>query len=240
MAAEMLDNTVHLVSPPDDEVDSDTEDPYFIAVMENAYKGCQELYRGTRTGPKPDIKPAPIHDLESFFWVLCWICVMREGPSTPRQPTSQADKMAIQAGASLFENSKPEHAAYAKRKLLTNNKEFKHWSYANVAPYFCFLLPTLGRLAQHILKAHETRQFDGVHDAFVDEAEIFLNQGLPHLEREKRWIDVLNFKRMKDEAMERKRKCAYIESPPRVPPRHPQLPPEPELPTPNRKRTRVQ
>lgn len=132
MAVEMLVNTKYLVPQivPLTDIQIDERDARFNLV----YKGVEE--QPTVQRQTSAIQPAPIHDLESFFWVLCWTCVMREGPSTIHQTANAQGHEAVIAGETIFQSKDPRFAALEKRYLLSNNIQFSSWIKENIAPYF--------------------------------------------------------------------------------------------------------
>ncbi|KAM5440864.1 hypothetical protein MferCBS31731_004003 [Microsporum ferrugineum] len=84
-----------------------------------------------------------MHDLESFFWVLFWICIHYEGPTE-----SKAND--------LFEKwNFMDTEELAKMKLGTVTKEaiFMKTAMSNFTPYYQSLIPHVNRLRREVFPA---------------------------------------------------------------------------------------
>ncbi|KAI0792041.1 hypothetical protein C8Q75DRAFT_754229 [Abortiporus biennis] len=116
------------------------------------------------------IKHAPIHDLESFFWLLCWICLTREGPSTSRQrkpKSSTSDRNLARIIEEVFDQQDFQKLATKKRDLFSSNALFRKEILQNFAPYFAPFKRLVTRLYNILKSAYETREYDGLHEKFI-------------------------------------------------------------------------
>ncbi|KAJ3491172.1 hypothetical protein NLI96_g892 [Meripilus lineatus] len=155
-----------------------TNHPYtsFLSDLE-IYKSAEDAANAPPRSPeiKQTLIPhRPIHDMESFFWLLCWICMSRRGPSTSREGISlgvdkneaERDELAKQAVKWLFD-CPMETCANRKRKVLTIDTDFNRCVIQHLAPYFLPLRPTLDGLRWALLLAYEMKEYDGIHDEFI-------------------------------------------------------------------------
>lgn len=116
-----------------------------------------------------------VHDLESFFWVLCWLCVSYEGPSTRRthawdkgEAVTANLKGAIRA---MFESTDARLLASEKALFLISapqKSELRRWC----APYFRPLLPLVTGLHSTLKDAYATRTFTKLHTEFLEQCAI--------------------------------------------------------------------
>ncbi|TDL29097.1 hypothetical protein BD410DRAFT_3664 [Rickenella mellea] len=115
-------------------------------------KKLRQAASGPRTGTVPFMAVAillkrhdhhPGHDLESLFYVLCWICVTRAGPNQPREfdfGKSRLSKWCGKAGDTF------EDVADAKQFACGTTNMFKRSVLAEMHPYFDDLRDCLTRL----------------------------------------------------------------------------------------------
>lgn len=124
--------------------------PYFIhQQLRNKHKKGASQEQSQK--PKEQIKHSAVHDLESFFWVLVWLCVTRGGPATRRacldreasdnsNAGPERDKESVRNPdldrflASTFENNSAGTLAEIKRGafreiLLADEEATNMWLY---------------------------------------------------------------------------------------------------------------
>lgn len=81
-----------------------------------------------------------MHDLESFFWVLFWVCVHYNG----------ADK---DIGATEFESWNYENdrkLAGSKKSVIDDERDFLRIADENFTPYYRMLIPCVNRLRRKV------------------------------------------------------------------------------------------
>lgn len=117
------------------------------------------------------VKHDAIHDLESFFWVLCWLGVSYEGPATRRTSAWPEDaiirrdlKDSIKA---TFESPDDFTLARQKGHLLVHenpaSSEMSSW----FPPYFRPALRLVAALHEILKDAYSKSKFTGVHERFL-------------------------------------------------------------------------
>ncbi|KAI0058043.1 hypothetical protein BV25DRAFT_1919582 [Artomyces pyxidatus] len=128
-----------------------------------------------------------VHDLESFFWVLCWLCIFRDGPEHHRRlhwhvPDSRSEEQLqtdIESlwGALLVDT----HMVKLTRRLCMR---FPHVFEEEVlwhrTLYFGVLRDVLANLYGVLRSAYLTRQFSALYDEVLDVLECAA--GLPELQ----------------------------------------------------------
>ncbi|TFY75438.1 hypothetical protein EWM64_g8575 [Hericium alpestre] len=117
-----------------------------------------------------------VHDLESFFWVLCWLCVAREGPGRARHFSAdglneeqKAQAMQIQTAIALtFEQKSITGIADRKKNILTEMGGFTKFILNSFTPYFKPLKKLLRWLHGDLHYAYKDRNFNGLHEKFLE------------------------------------------------------------------------
>ncbi|EFR03184.1 FunK1 protein kinase [Nannizzia gypsea CBS 118893] len=115
----------------------------FIIDMDLAIKEDREDISGARTiGVLLDEQHSFMHDLESFFWVLFWICIHYEGPRKGRV-VKDYDEWNYMSTEKL-----------AKVKVGTVDEAiFMRTISANFTPYYEPLIPHVNRLRREVFPA---------------------------------------------------------------------------------------
>ncbi|KAH9885619.1 hypothetical protein C8Q73DRAFT_659679 [Cubamyces lactineus] len=122
-----------------------------------------------------------IHDMESLFWVLLFLCITRAGPGGERRedfageltdfPKERQDQVARLRNAvrNLFDGDVAT-IAYYKEHLFQNPQEFETEILRHIHPYFEVLKPTLCRWWDLLVLAYtfEGYEYHNIH-AFVIE-----------------------------------------------------------------------
>ncbi|KAI0051942.1 hypothetical protein FA95DRAFT_107438 [Auriscalpium vulgare] len=120
--------------------------------------------------PVPVLHSA-IHDLESFFWVLCFIGLYCDGPGRPRttwntSPERSAGLRKFMREA--FEQPNPHNIALEKYALMTDPRVFELHVVSNFAPYFSVSATSAVRLLYQLLRTvYARRELDDKHDSFM-------------------------------------------------------------------------
>ncbi|KAH8109317.1 hypothetical protein DFH11DRAFT_1515778 [Phellopilus nigrolimitatus] len=97
----------------------------------------------------PMFPHAYYHDLESLFYILCWICTILEGPYNKERKTDAFDfgmsEITKWAGLDI-PNAKLDHIWRGKQGIMNHVTSFKRLVSDQVAPYFSDLKDCLLRL----------------------------------------------------------------------------------------------
>lgn len=118
MSAEVLDEYRYFTPDVDDDIVIPRE---YIASPSTTTAVTEPPSEGTLFSPSGGVKHQPIHDLESFFWVLCWLCIFRDGPAHERKNWGETedDRKRMRRDASnVFEIKNMAGIAAAKRQLM--------------------------------------------------------------------------------------------------------------------------
>lgn len=121
--------------------------PSFLIDLDLAIKSDREKPSGARskTGTRAFMaigvllgeKHSFMHDLESFFWVLLWICIHYNGPAEKPTVVHRFDKWNF---------SETEELAESKKGAVVHEGDFKRMVEENIRPYYKSLQPWLNRL----------------------------------------------------------------------------------------------
>ncbi|KAI0792165.1 hypothetical protein C8Q75DRAFT_864673 [Abortiporus biennis] len=119
----------------------------------------------------------PVHDLESFFWLLCWICVTRAGPSTGREYdlNSEKDLSAIDLVKNLFEEENMVTLGNNKRDLFQSPSLFGCTIKETVTPYFNCFVDLLISLHIALYVAYRDGEYEDLHEKFIEKIKSFRN-----------------------------------------------------------------
>ncbi|RSL81220.1 hypothetical protein CDV31_017054, partial [Fusarium ambrosium] len=82
-----------------------------------------------------------MHDLESFFWVLFWICIHYDGPDKDRA-VPRFDKWNFMD---------TEELAVSKTGVISNEGDFRRIVDGNFTSYYQPLIPWINRLRKTVL-----------------------------------------------------------------------------------------
>jgi hypothetical protein len=77
-----------------------------------------------------------MHDLESFFWVLFWICIHFDGPNESR----------VVPRFEKWNFVDTEELALSKKGVIGDEADFLKITEENITPFFCVLAPYVNRL----------------------------------------------------------------------------------------------
>lgn len=83
-----------------------------------------------------------VHDLESFFWVLLWLCLSRVGPGVRRSELSDLTSTSLQEMElkktfyALFDEDNPAALGLYKQKCLVSNHMWLDKLTAQFTPFY--------------------------------------------------------------------------------------------------------
>ena len=85
------------------------------------------------------------HELESIFWLICWVSIHWQGPGLPRRcaldDPDDKDHGILLKKEGIWKAEDMAGASQRKRAVLTNERDFSETEDI-FAPYFCRLKPT--------------------------------------------------------------------------------------------------
>ncbi|KAI1680672.1 hypothetical protein KJE20_09523 [Pyrenophora tritici-repentis] len=125
--------------------------PAFLIDLDLAIKEQREKSSGAwgKTGTRAfmaigvlldDEQHSYMHDLESFFWVLFWICIHYDGPQEARI-VPRFDK---------WNYLDSEELAGAKKGVVDDERDFLKTAQTNFTPYYQPLLPYVNKLRRKV------------------------------------------------------------------------------------------
>ncbi|KAL4242321.1 hypothetical protein ABKN59_012031 [Abortiporus biennis] len=152
---------------------------------------------------------SPIHDLESFFWLLCWICITRSGPSTSRLGQldvkfNKDDQKIALLNHDLFEEEDMVKLGNNKRRYFTNT-EFMNELVDCFSPYFAKFSALVLSLHLTLYDAYEKQEFDDIHKTVLMKLDIFIQW----LDQNEKTLTVEHQEDMIKRAEWRRKKHAY-------------------------------
>lgn len=111
----------------------------------------------------------PIHDLEAFFWILCWLCISYSGPGrrVVLKQESPEDIRLRNIIKKLFDGAHPGHNAEAKRNIITGDAVFQRNILDHIQPYFSPIHGTIVDLYLLLKKAYQARTWQTIHEDFL-------------------------------------------------------------------------
>lgn len=90
-----------------------------------------------------------MHDLESFFWVLFWICIHYTGPNGTCREVEQYERW----------NYVPtEELANSKKGIVSNQRDFTRTTEEHFSPYFHPLRPYVHKLCDLVFPNGQRRE----------------------------------------------------------------------------------
>ncbi|KAH8109259.1 hypothetical protein DFH11DRAFT_1548392 [Phellopilus nigrolimitatus] len=117
-----------------------------------------ELLRSYKDG-KPMFPHAYYHDLESVFYVLCWLCTVLEGPYNKERESDKFDfemsEVTRWAGLDV-PNASLEHIWPMKLGVMGNKPYFEELILNKIAPYFADLKQCLSSIRDVLFPNGET------------------------------------------------------------------------------------
>lgn len=122
------------------------------------------------------VKHDIVHDLESFFWILCWLCAKYSGPSIPRtyspifpEDNDEKDKEVKQYIHNTFESTDAWRIASTKTFLMTCEDPESSEMIRHAAPYFSLVCGLITAMHAILREAYKERKFDGLHEGFIEQ-----------------------------------------------------------------------
>ncbi|KAI0924833.1 hypothetical protein AcW2_010357 [Taiwanofungus camphoratus] len=138
-----------------------------------AYSKREGNLKRPKTMPQLQPKHDFIHDLESFFWVLVWLCMSRSGPARRREelitPNFKDDEFC-KTFKQLFEGS-DDVLVLMKSLVLKHGGDFDSVVIVHVTDWCEPLLPLLEKFYDILAKAYadEKRNFDvEIYEAVIN------------------------------------------------------------------------
>ncbi|KAJ6200008.1 hypothetical protein J3E72DRAFT_414557, partial [Bipolaris maydis] len=142
------------ISPNNLMVNEDAENPSwpaFLVDLDLAIKEQRKMSSGARgkTGTRAfmaigvlldDEQHSFMHDLESFFWVLFWVCIHYNGPGNDIGPT-EFECWNYESSGKL---------AVLKKGLISDERDFLETVQARFTPYYKPLAPWVNKLRRKI------------------------------------------------------------------------------------------
>ncbi|PKY06361.1 hypothetical protein P168DRAFT_279806 [Aspergillus campestris IBT 28561] len=137
------------ISPSNLLINEETNYPYpsFLIGLDLSHREQPSLSPSTteprertrKTGTRPftaiglllNEQPSFHHDLESFFWVLFWICIHHNGTDQNFQPTM----------FNLWDDDSDSHLAFSKTGIVCNARDFSTIMERHCAPFYRPLIP---------------------------------------------------------------------------------------------------
>ncbi|KAL4245222.1 hypothetical protein ABKN59_010024 [Abortiporus biennis] len=171
MAVELLTGTPMIFKKPE-------EPTNLLQLMQNQNAKTEEGATGNHKATAP-IYHSPVHDLESFFWLLCWICITRSGPSTSRLGDldvkfNKDDQKIALLNHELFEEEDMVKLGDNKRKYFCDGNFFNELV-GSFSPYFAKFSLLVRSLRLTLYSAYKNQKFDGLHEDFLEMFDVFIN-----------------------------------------------------------------
>lgn len=101
-----------------------------------------------------------VHDLESFFWVLCWLVTKYRGPGL--------DNPAFHDVARMFFEASRERMGRSKRMIMCEENALENHILPHIQVFFDPLRTTVIKLAEILKGSYAARQFNGLHERFLE------------------------------------------------------------------------
>jgi hypothetical protein len=144
----------------------------FLIDLDLAIKEQRERSSGARgkTGTRAfmaigvlmdDEKHSFMHDLESFFWVLFWVCIYHDGP----------DKERVVPQFEKWNFMDTEELAKVKKGEVGDERDFLKTAKENFTPYYQPLVPWVNKLRRRIFP-NGGRWRDSNPELYLDMKEI--------------------------------------------------------------------
>lgn len=116
----------------------------------------------------PDSKPlhSAVHDLESFFWVLVWLCLLLVRPAEARN-TEDCGRVLRDAMKDLFDGDEDRYLAASKELTWVSDQKFTNKVLINISPYCLPLKNLVITFRRTLYNAYIERNFEGLHEAVL-------------------------------------------------------------------------
>jgi len=100
-----------------------------------------------------------VHDLESFFWVLCWLATKFNGPDTENPDFEKVEEQFYGV---------PRAVGFGKKQVILVPDRRNVYIVNHVTEFFEPLKATINRLAELLKEHYITRNFEGLHEKFLE------------------------------------------------------------------------
>lgn len=144
---------------------------------------CQTSSTGPSSAAPAGLKHQPIHDLESFFWVLCYLCLFINGPNIRRERETwirsdidaeereEREAVVLQVNQ-LFVVAAPHVIAARKARVMLDVDVFEKVVANELSPYCKPLFNEVFRLHNTLRVAYMKKQdlhpCNDVYDSFLE------------------------------------------------------------------------
>lgn len=110
-----------------------------------------------------------IHDMEGFFWILCWLCISYTGPGTRVvfEKEDGVDHYLMKTIKKLFDGEDFDGNGDAKRLIIKNVDEFQQSIADHIQAYFHPIKDVVTDLHDVLREAYRTRSWPDIHDKFI-------------------------------------------------------------------------
>lgn len=126
-----------------------------------------------------------IHDMDSFMWVLIYLCLTRKGPGGERRDELCFDatlddttKRVKHIVSCFFERLDREFLDRCKTHLFVTPGDMEEWITSEFHPYFEALKPLVSEWWQILQRSYRCCESTTIHDLFLAAIEKAI-QGLP-------------------------------------------------------------
>ncbi|TRM56470.1 hypothetical protein BD626DRAFT_440969, partial [Schizophyllum amplum] len=140
--------------------------PYTRIESSKGQRSCPAFFKACELLSFPQLyEPAYYHDLESFTYVLMWICVCYNGPKGKRRENFSI----MESEFGLWLDSHPRRAGGTKKDIMAlraadEPDPFVDFLKATFSPYFQDFMPCVYALRQAVMRSGPTRC---THDEFL-------------------------------------------------------------------------
>lgn len=150
------------------EISDVTHDPYFPKTADQAiiYPSAEKKIPESK---HIVARHETIHDMEGFFWILCWLCISFTGPGARVvfEKEDDIDQHLMMTIKKLFDGEDFDANSDAKRLVITAQYHFQQKILNNMQTYFHPLADTLFKLWNVLREAYQTRSWSDIHDKFI-------------------------------------------------------------------------
>lgn len=150
------------------EISDVTHDPYFPKTADQAiiYPSAEKKIPESK---HIVARHETIHDMEGFFWILCWLCISFTGPGARVvfEKEDDIDQHLMMTIKKLFDGEDFDANSDAKRLVITAQYHFQQKILNNMQMYFHPLADTLFKLWNVLREAYQTRSWSDIHEKFI-------------------------------------------------------------------------
>jgi hypothetical protein len=115
-----------------------------------------------------------IHDMESFMWVVVYLCLTRNGPGGERRDELRADSVLDNAAKSVhtivycfFDTGDRELLSRNKSALFRHVGDMEAYVMSRFHPYFDVIKPMVSEWWRLLQQSYRFSEFTTIHDQFL-------------------------------------------------------------------------